>query len=356
MALASSNYTPGAGNTFPGAVNSSRACTLWRCMRVLDNCGAAASKLTFRKGVAVPSRSRLALLSALSSAALLLGPASAAAQGRSLPGFNLQRLELDPGGLGSLMVGTGRTLPQGQLRVTLQGHYENLPFRFQKRWEPGGGMGLVENKFTMDLTAAIGVLPWLEVGGELPYIVQQGGTQHRDVPAPEGQGMGTPWVTAKAALLRQEFGLQVAAGVSAAIPVGSEELLARDGYAVHPKLQLGFLAETWQVGAEAGVLLREKQDLSPLSDQAKDVIGNELRLGGTVTSRAGEATRGEVSVLVGLPLQGGRVGAELLVAIRRHALSWLDLYVMGGPGVGAGLDTPTFRFIGGASFSTGRVD
>lgn len=304
----------------------------------------------------MPFRAALALLSMLSSAALLLGATSAAAQDSRLPRFNLQRLELDPAALGSLMVGTGRTLPQGQLRVGLNGHYENLPFHFQKNWEPGGGMGLVENRFTMDLTAAIGVLPWLEVGGELPYIVQQGGTQHRGIPPPEGQGMGTPWVSAKAALLRQEFGLQAALGLGAALPVGNEALLARDGYAVHPRLQLGFLAETWQVGAEAGVLLREKQDLSTLSDQIQDVIGHELRLAGTVTSRAGELTRGEVSVLVGLPLQGGRMGAELLVAIRRHTLSWLDLYVMGGPGVGAGLDTPTFRFIAGASFSTGRVD
>ncbi len=304
----------------------------------------------------MPYRATLALLSALSSAALLLSPASASAQDARLPSFNLQRLELDPSGLGSLMVGTGRTLPPGQVRVSLNGHYENLPFHFQKRWEPGGGMGLVENKFTMDLTAAIGVLPWLEVGGELPYILQQGGTAHRGVRPPEGQGMGTPWVSAKAALLRQEFGLQAAFGVGAALPVGSEVLLARDAYAVHPRLQLGFLAETWQVGAEAGVLLREKRDLNALTDQTKDIIGNELRLGGTVTSRAGELTRGEVSVLVGLPLSGGRIGAELLVAIRRHTLSWLDLYVMGGPGVGAGLDTPTFRFIGGASFSTGRVD
>jgi hypothetical protein len=29
---------------------------------------------------------------------------------------------------------------------------------------------------------------------------------------------------------------------------------------------------------------------------------------------------------------------------------------MGGPGVGAGLDTPTIRFVAGASFSTSKVD
>jgi hypothetical protein len=304
----------------------------------------------------VPSWPSRALLSTVSSLALLLGSASAEAQDSGLPHFNLQRLELDPAALGSLMVGTGRTLPQGMLRVAVQGHYENLPLRFQTRWEPAGGSGLVENRFSLDLTAAYGVLPWLQVAAEVPYIVRQAGEKHRGVAPPAGQGMGTPWLGVRTALLRQDFGFQVAADLSAALPVGSEELLARDEYQVHPRLQLGFLAEGWQVGGEAGVLLRKKQTLSALSGEAKDIIGNELRLAGTVTSRAGDDTRGEVSVLMGVPLQGGRVGAELLLAIRKHALSWLDLYVMGGPGVGAGLDTPTFRFVGGASFSTSKVD
>jgi hypothetical protein len=313
--------------------------------------------LTFIEGVVVPFRPSLALLSAVSSLALLLGPASARAQDARLPQFNLQRLKLDPAALGSLMVGTGRTLPQGMLRVAVQGHYENLPFLFQTRWEPGGGSGLVENRFTMDVTAAYGVTNWLQVAAEVPYIVSQGGEQFLGIRPPEGQGMGTPWLGVRTALLRQDFGFQVAADVTAALPVGSKELLARDKYAVHPRLQLGFLAEGWQVGAEAGVLLREKHDeLTALSLEPKDVIGSEVRLAATVTSRAGESTRGEVSVLAGVPLEEGRVGAELLLAIRKHALSWLDLYVMGGPGVGAGLDTPTIRFMAGASFSTSKVD
>ncbi|WP_371745609.1 flagellar motor protein MotB [Myxococcus sp. CA033] len=298
-------------------------------------------------------RPAVALLSALFSVVLAL-PASA--QSAALPTFNLQRLELDPAGLGSLVVSTGRTLPAGMVRVAVQGHYEQLPFHFQTRWEPGGGMGLVENKFTMDVTAAIGVLDWLQVDAEVPFIVTQGGTTFMDVNPPEGQGLGSPWLGARAALVRPAFGFQLAVDLSAALPVGSKELLARDTYAMHPSLQLGFLAETWQLGAEVGVFLREKKNLMALSAESADVIGNELRLAGTVTSRAGELTRGEVSLLLGVPLQGGRTGAELMVAIRRHTTSWMDLYVMGGPGVGAGLDTPTFRFLAGASFSTGRVD
>ncbi|GHG97604.1 hypothetical protein GCM10012319_62690 [Comamonas sp. KCTC 72670] len=300
-------------------------------------------------------RPALALVSVLSSL-VLLSPTDSRAQARSLPTFNLQRLEFDSAALGSLVVGTGRTMPQGELRVGLQGHYEQLPFHFQQRWEPGSGMGLVENRFTMDLTLAYGVLPWLQVAAELPFIVGQGGKQHRDFSAPNGSGLGAPWAGVRAALLRQDFGLQLAADVSAALPLGSTALLARDDYAVHPRLQVGFLAETWQVGGEAGVLLRKKQELHSVSGYSQDLIGNELRLGATVTSRAGESTRGEVSVVAGIPLQGGRAAGELLIAIRRHTLSWLDLFVLGGPGVGAGMDTPTFRFIAGASFSTFRVD
>ncbi|MCE9666595.1 flagellar motor protein MotB [Myxococcus stipitatus] len=300
------------------------------------------------------SRLACVLLSALSVLVPLL-PSSALAQS-SLPTFNLERLELDPAALGSLVVSTGRVLPQGMVRVGVQGHYEYLPLHFQTRWEPGGGMGLVENRFSADVTIAVGVLSWLQLDAEVPYILGQGGSGHRDVPAPEGSGMGAPWVGARVAILNPDTGFHLAADVSTQLPLGSKALLARDEYAVHPSLQLGYLADGWQVGGQAGVLLREKRDLGPLSDEKKDLIGSELRLAATVTSRAGELTRGEVSVVTGIPLQGGRAGAELLVAIRRHATSWLDLYVLGGPGVGAGMDTPTFRFIAGASFATSHVD
>ncbi|MCP3097579.1 flagellar motor protein MotB [Myxococcus sp. K15C18031901] len=301
----------------------------------------------------MPSRLALVLLSALSTV-VVLSPSSASAQ--ALPTFNLQRLELDPAALGSLVVSTGRVLPQGMVRVALQGHYEYLPLHFQTRWEPGGGMGLVENKFTADVTIAVGVLPWLQLDAEIPYILAQGGTAFRDVPAPKGSGMGSPWVGARVPVLNPDLGLHLAVDVSTQLPVGDKALLARDDFALHPSLQVGYLAEGWQVGGQVGVLVRTKRDLSSLSAESKDVIGDELRVAATVTSRAGELTRGEVSVLTGIPLQGGRMGAELLVAIRRHATSWLDLYVLGGPGVGAGMDTPTFRFIAGASFSTSHVD
>ncbi|MBN8226807.1 flagellar motor protein MotB [Corallococcus macrosporus] len=296
------------------------------------------------------------------AAALLSLPFPALAQEggpkNPLPMFDLQRLRLDPGALGSLVVGTGRTLEPGQLRVGLNYHYEQLPLHFQTRWEPGEGTGLVENKMTAHLTVGFGVLSWLDVGAELPFVLTQGGKPTLEYFGPKSGGLATPWLTARAALLRQSKGapLNVAVALTAGLPVGSREALAHEDYAWQPRLQLGYVGEGFQLGGEAGVFLRKRQDLGPVSYDPRDVVGNELRLGATVTSLHGEMTRGEVSVISGIPLDGGRVGAELLIAIRRHALSSLDLYVMGGPGVGAGLDTPTFRFVAGLSFATSKVD
>ncbi|MFP2895046.1 flagellar motor protein MotB [Corallococcus sp. 4LFB] len=275
-----------------------------------------------------------------------------------LPMFDLQRLRLDPGALGSLVVGTGRTLAPGQLRVALNYHYEQLPLHFQTRWEPGEGTGLVENKMSAHLTVGVGVLSWLDVGAELPFVLSQGGKPTLEYFGPKSGGIATPWLTARAAVLRQTKGapLNVAVALTAGLPVGSRAALAHEDYAWQPRLQLGYVGDGFQVGGEAGVFLRKRQDLGPVSYDPRDVVGNELRLGATVTSLQGETTRGEVSTLLGIPLDGGRVGAELLIAIRRHALSSLDLYVMGGPGVGAGLDTPTFRFVAGVSWATRKVD
>ncbi|CAM4153312.1 flagellar motor protein MotB [Corallococcus exiguus] len=294
-----------------------------------------------------------ALLSVPFSAhALESGPKS------PLPIFDLQRLRLDPAALGSLVVGTGRTLEAGQLRVALNYHYEQLPLHFQTRWEPGEGTGLVENKMTAHLTVGFGVLSWLEVGGELPLVLTQGGKPTLEYYGPNSGGIATPWLTARAAVLRQTKGapINLSVGFTAGLPVGSRAAQAHEDYAWQPRLQLGYVGEGFQVGGEAGIFLRKRQDLGPVSYDPKDIAGNELRLGATVTSLHGELTRGEVSVLTGIPLNGGRVGAELLIAIRRHALSSLDLYVMGGPGVGAGFDTPTFRFVAGVSWATSKVD
>jgi hypothetical protein len=293
---------------------------------------------------------------------VLLSPGLAVAQtSRSLPDFGLQRLQLEPSGLGSLVVGTGRTLDPGIVRVSVQAHYEHLPLNFVRSWAPGTNvLGSVENKLTGHLTAAVGVRPWLQLGAQLPYIIGQRGNTFRRTPPPDGQGLDSPWVSVRAAPLQVKNGasLNLAAELAAALPVGRAEILGRDTYAVHPKLQVGMQGESFQMGTEVGALLRPRYDLSPLSGREKDVVGSELRLGATVTSRGqnSSSTRPELSVLINLPLEGGRPSGEVLVGVRRHTVKGLDLYFLGGPGLGTTVDMPAIRLLVGASFVTGEAD
>jgi hypothetical protein len=64
-----------------------------------------------------------------------------------------------------------------------------------------------------------------------------------------------------------------------------------------------------------------------------------------------------VSVLLNVPLQGGRTSGEVLVGVRKHVAQGLvDLYFLGGPGLGSAIDMPVLRFMAGASLATDKVD
>jgi hypothetical protein len=289
--------------------------------------------------------------------ALSLLSTSALAQQR-LPAFGLQRLQFDSNALGSLVSGTGRTLDSGIFRASFQIHYEQQPLTFEEGLLPRGGQSLVEGKFTSHVTAAYGLLSWLELGAQLPLILNQAGSRTILAQTPVRSGLDTPWVGVRAGLLSVQRGAPVnlALDMTAGLPAGSGEALGYHKLALRPRLQFGIQADSFQVGAEVGVLLREKVDLRAFSQREHDVLGSEVRLAATVTSRGGRKTRGELSMLAALPLEDSRKSVEVLLAIRRHALPWLDLYVLGGPGVSTAVDTPSFRVIAGASFSNARID
>ena len=88
-------------------------------------------------------------------AVLLAGGAALAQQSpAALTGFELERLELNPDGQGSLLLGTGQLLPEGALRVSLVGHYEHNPLSFLSDSPGASAVPVVRDRATAHLAAA----------------------------------------------------------------------------------------------------------------------------------------------------------------------------------------------------------
>ncbi len=286
--------------------------------------------------------------------ALLFAPA-AFAQPSGLPSFELERLELNPNGKGSLVLGTGDLLPQGGYRVSVAGHYQRNPLVF---YLDGNRVGaLVSDRVSAHLLLAWAPLRWLEVNAQLPLVAWQRGddlTAER-LGRPATTGLGTPVVAARVGLLSQvrDAPLDLALELGAGLPLGSADTLSRDTpLRLSPKVMAGRRFGRWRAGAEAGVLLRSSVLLNE-DGNIQDEPGSELRLGVGVAS-TGPRLRGELNVRGAVPLsrQGGAV--EVLAGLRLPVNETTEIYALGGPGVGSTPGTPLFRVLLGVAF--GRTD
>src|SRR5690606_20261319 len=92
---------------------------------------------------------------ALLACLLVLGAVEARAQTR-LPGFELDKLVLNPGARDSLILGSGDLLREGAYRLALSGHYQHDPLVFYTA--DGDRFGRVVGSRTgMHLSAAYGI-------------------------------------------------------------------------------------------------------------------------------------------------------------------------------------------------------
>ncbi len=286
-------------------------------------------------------------------AAALLATSPALAQSPSqLPGFQLERLDLNPSAAGSLVVGTGELAPRGQLRVSLLAHHEHLPLTFYR--SGSARSAVIENRLTTHVLAAWSATDRLELGFQLPVIVRQKTADLGNVgiSAPSSSGLSTPYLHGRLGLLAQRAGnpMDLAVELGTGLPLGSGEALARsNGFRFTPKVMVG---RTWgllRTGAEAGLLLQPTVVLSPEAREVQDEIGNELRFGASV-STTNKGLRGEVAVRGALPLVRSPASLEALAGLRYPMASGLEVFAMGGMGIGTNPGTPQFRALAGISF------
>ncbi|HZI06456.1 MAG TPA: OmpA family protein [Archangium sp.] len=294
----------------------------------------------------------------LSAVATFLFASAALAQPTGLPAFELERLELNPNGRGSLLMGTGELLPKGGFRLSLAGQYENDPLVMYRN---GNRLGsVVGDRVTAHLLAAWAPMQWLELGVQLPLVAWQRGDDlsAQGVAAPASTGLSTPTAHVRLGLLaqRREAPVDLALELGVGLPFGSVDTLSRDSIVrLSPKVMLGRSFGALRAGVEAGALIRPAVVLGD-AGEVQDELGNEVRLG-AVLATTGEGLRGELNVRGSVPLTRESGSVEVLAGLRLPLGESLEAYALGGPGFGDAPGTPTFRVLLGMAVGGGeRVD
>ncbi|MFL5352436.1 OmpA family protein [Archangium sp.] len=281
-------------------------------------------------------------------AAVLLGSSLASAQStEQLPGFDLERLETNVG-RGTLLVGNGELMVPGGLSVSLLGHYQRTPLVLNDGLQD---LNVVQDRATALLAASYGVLPWLELSAQVPFVLWQQGDDPSEIGfAPlSAQGLGTPVFQARLGLLsrRQRQPVDLSADLGVGFPVGTGLALAGDsGPRFHVRMTVGTTLGWLQPSLEAGVLFRPTIQLDTAADTAKPGASSEIRLGAALAT-TGTGLRGELGLRTTLAPQ---VSMEMLGGVRFPLLMGLDAFVLAGPGMGGAPGTPLFRVLTGVSF------
>ena len=292
----------------------------------------------------------------LSLLAALVLSTSALAQPAGLPEFEVERLEFNPSGAGSLLINSGQLLPNGRFRLSLIGHYENRPLT-PELIDPAAENGfrevvLVSHRTTGHLIAAYGLGDSLEVGLQVPLILsqEQGNVEGSGFSAPEGGfKLGTPIASFNIGVLNQSEAVPVdlAAGVSVGFPIGSDQALARENtLRAIPRIMVGRETEGLRAGFELGADLRPRVSIG---EGDNNEAYNRLRLGASVSS-TGEGLRYEADILMWIPFGREFLAAETLVGVRGPLSNDVEVFALGGLGFGDTLGNPNFRVMMGMAF------
>ncbi len=270
-------------------------------------------------------------------------------------GFELERLTLNSGARETWLAQTGDGLEPMRLRVSLLGHYQHRPLVYTVDGVEVGAA--VASRWTAQLIGAFGLHQYLEVGLQLPVVLWQRGDDLSSfgVTPVTATALGAPWLSVRSTVLRQSETLPIdlAISVHLGLPFGSASALTKDpglGLSFAPKLGLGRAFGPVRVGAEAGVLIRGTQLLSPASPEVSDEIGSQFS-GALVVSTHGLPVQAEIAGRVTAPFTRTGASLEVLAAVRYTIAKQFELSLLGGPGIGKAPGTPAFRVLFGFSWT-----
>ncbi|MDP1825371.1 MAG: Ig-like domain-containing protein [Archangium sp.] len=293
------------------------------------------------------SRRGLRRLTGLPLLAVALVTAQAASA--QVVGFDAERLDLNPGASASLVTGTGDVMRKGAWRASLMVHYEHDPivlYRLDTNERLGSVIG---GRVTTHLVGAWAPLDWLEVGLQLPIVLWQGGDDLSawDVAAPATTSLGTPWLTGRFAFLRERAGapLDLALQLGLGLPFGNAPAFTNaTPVAFAPRVGAGKSLLAWlRLGAEVGLMVRGTPAGSTQGGTA-----SAFTFGLSATTK-GHALRGEVTLRAAVALDAPSAGGDLLFGGRYQVHRWIEVFALGGPGLGTLPGNPAFRVFAGVT-------
>ena len=279
----------------------------------------------------------------------MLSTGSASAQ-TGVPAYDLERLDLNPSGVGTFLVGDGELLRPGGMRFSLLAHYERNALLLYSGNQSLGAV--VRNRVTLHLTAAWAITSRFELGAVLPYLVSQRGDDLTayGIDRPRSQGLGAPLLLARFGILQEKlhhpFSLAVQGGVD--FPTGTNGALGHDSYFEFvPKVQLGKQFGILTTSVEAGARLRHATQLGDEMIRSQFIWGLGLSLGN-------DWVRGELSGRSAIGSGGIHSNYDLLAGLRFFILRGFEAFVEGGPGFGKAEGSPSYRVLGGVSLGWDR--
>jgi OmpA-OmpF porin, OOP family len=278
------------------------------------------------------------------------------AQAQSTGSFELERLQLDPSARGSLVIGTGEVAPAHSFRLSAGIGWQRSPLVLVGsddvlgRRRDDAATNIVKNRTSAHLTFDYVLLPRVEVYARGTFVLDQTGGP--GVTLGETTAWGMPSFGLRLGLLQQTAGAPMNVAIAGEFfpPWGTRDAIARfDDPAGAARLEIGRDMGAVVFGAQAGVLMRKKQDLGLRT------YGSEAQ-GGVVLALKG-ALRPEVSFrgAVGLTGDRGPGSAELLAGLR-YVGAPVELFALGGPGFFNRPGTPEWRALAGfaARFDAGK--
>jgi OOP family OmpA-OmpF porin len=264
--------------------------------------------------------------------------------------FELERMDLNPGAAGSVILGTGELLPAGDYRFSAVGHYQHNPLMIARGNQVHP---IVGSRATMHLAGAYAPFSWLELGVQVPVIALQTGedlNEEEGIDPPASFVLGTPLASARVGLLSQLKGAwgDLALEVGVGVPIGSDQGFTRDvGPRYLPRVMVGRRFGWFRVALDARLMLRSKP--YPDLDFVRGTIGREAQLGLSL-ALVGKRTRWEFDMRGTVPLEEQPGSVELMLGPRYLVNPSLEVFAMAGVGGGTTPGTPLFRTLIGASW------